>query len=78
MDQFPSFASISSHQILSSAKYILAVKHETALSGDANSSVAPFKNLFNGSPFIHSHLKVENAPGKTLIYPNRLSDDFSK
>ena len=57
---------------------MFAVEHDTVLSNEANSSVAPFKNLSNGFPLIHSHLKVENAPGNTLIKPNRLSEDFSK
>ena len=57
---------------------MFAVEHETALSDEANSSVAPFKNFSKGFPSIHSHLKVEKAPGSTLIKPKRLSEDFSK
>ena len=39
-----------------------------------NSSFAAVRNSSNGSPFMHSHLKVEKLPGRTDKYPNKLSD----
>lgn len=64
--------------IRSSAKYLLASAQALILDKSPNSSAAPFKNSSNGEPLIHSHLKVEKAPGSTDTNPKSVSVDLSR
>lgn len=69
---------ISNHIILSSARYLFALWQDKILSTSTKSSFDPFKKASSGAPFIHFHLKVEKAPGRTETKPNKLSTDFSR
>ena len=64
--------------ILSSARYLLAFAQGTIDLEVENSSLAPRRKVFKGSPLIQFHLKDENAPGSTDTNPKRLSVALSR
>jgi hypothetical protein len=73
-----SLAMISKHIIRSSARYLFALEQGTVFLEVENSSFAPSKKVFNGSPSIQAQRNVLKAPGSTETKPNKDSVALSR